>query len=69
MKQRIKPGRRQSGPQTVAVPARNTGTLIPAKRGGLPTVPLQQTRADEQGLPLSIQRQTYTHPIRGQGYS
>ena len=63
----IKPGRRQSGPQTVAVPARNTGTAIPARRGGLPTVPLQQVGANS--LPLTVQRQTAMHPIRGQRYS
>jgi hypothetical protein len=62
-----KPGRLNAKPQTVAVPARNTGSGIPTKRGGLPTVPLQQVGAST--LPLTTQRQTYTHPIRGQRYT
>jgi hypothetical protein len=61
-----KPGRLTSGPQTVAVPARNTGTLIPSRRGGLPTVPLKMVGSATQ--PYTSQHQTYTHPIRPQRF-
>lgn len=61
-----KPGRITSGAQTVAVPARNTGTSIPARRGGLPTVPLKMVGSATQ--PYTVQHQTYTHPIRQQRF-
>jgi hypothetical protein len=60
-----KPGRITSGAQTVAVPSRNTGTSIPARRGGTPTVPLKMTTPS--GVHL-VQRQTFTHPLKKQGF-
>jgi hypothetical protein len=62
-----KPGRILSGPQTVAVPARNTGTSWPAARGGIPTVPLKVQAPHAQTV--TVQRQGFTQPIKRNGYS
>lgn len=61
-----KPGRLNARPQTVAVPTGATGGQITHNAR---TRPLSAKSVNASTLPLTVQRQTFTHPLKRNKYS
>ena len=64
---RSKPGKLTSGTGTVAVPSTNTGGQLTHNNRVRPLGNVRSNNASN--LPLTVQRQTHTHPLKRQKFS